>query len=363
MLSSRVSLLNSPLTANPDSLDYLVMECVPGKTLRERISDGPLPETEMISLATQLADGLAAAHERGLVHRDLKPENVRLTLDGRPKILDFGLAKLIRQRSDLLTTDANTTAVAGTLPYMAPEQLGGGAAEERSDLFSFGVVLYEMATGQHPFAEADASRLLAAILHKSPAPASGLNPTLSAATDRVISKCLEKDPAKRYQSAEELAADLRRTSGSSVLQPRCLFPLRSGWSVRKSAVVLGLTVLLAATGLLFRSRSAHSLSGADTLVIAEFVNSTPDPVFEDALNQALTVELEQSPFLTILPLAKVRETLPLMGRSPDASITPEIGREVCQRVSRPVTAAMLPPATSVTLGSPLFERTVSPRNL
>ncbi|MGE5110697.1 MAG: protein kinase domain-containing protein, partial [Acidobacteriaceae bacterium] len=318
--------------ATQDDLDYLVMEFVPGKTLRDRISDGPVPETEVTNLASQLAHGLAAAHERGLVHRDLKPENIRLTLDGRLKILDFGLAKLVRQRTDLLTTEANITAVVGTLPYMAPEQLVGGTVEARSDLFSFGVVLYEMATGQRPFVEADPSRLIAAILHKSPVPASGLNPNVSAATDRVISKCLEKNPANRYQSAQELAADLSgMTPGSTVSHPTRLFWRLSRWPVRNTALVLGLAVLLAATGLLLRSRTTHALSGADTLVIAEFVNSTSDPVFDDALSQALAVELEQSPFLKILPPAKMRETLILMGRSPDASITPEIGREVCQR--------------------------------
>jgi serine/threonine protein kinase len=130
--------------------DYLVMEYVPGQKLRDRISEGPLPEAEIIRLATQLANGLEAAHSRGLVHRDLKPENVRLNLEGELKILDFGLAKLVQSTSDSRTTESDISAIAGTLAYMSPEQLRGGVVDQSSDLFSFGIVLYEMATGSHP---------------------------------------------------------------------------------------------------------------------------------------------------------------------------------------------------------------------
>ena len=155
-------------------IDYLVMEYVPGKTLRDRICEGPLPEIETIRLAIELADGLAAAHERSLVHRDLKPENIRLTLDGRPKILDFGLAKLIRPLTDCTTE--SKISVAGTLPYMAPEQLLGSVVDQRTDLFSLGVVLYEMATGQRPLAEVERANWMAAILHTPPVPPTKLNP-------------------------------------------------------------------------------------------------------------------------------------------------------------------------------------------
>ncbi len=313
-------------------VDYLVMEYVPGKTLRDRISEGPLPETETIRLAIELATGLMAAHERGLVHRDLKPENVRLTLDGRPKILDFGLAKLIRPVADC-TTESNISVVAGTLPYMSPEQVLGSVVDQRADLFSFGVVLYEMATGQRPLAEVEPSNLIAAILHMPPLPPARLNLKVSAELERIIFKCLEKDPVKRYQSAKDLVADLRRaTIPAHTNRGWLVTRLGNAWGRMTAAVVLSLGMFLVIGGLFSRTARVQALAPSDTIVLADFVNSTPDPVFNDALNQGLTVELEQSPFLKILPQAKVQDTLRLMGR-PDQSLTPEIGREVCQRTA------------------------------
>ncbi len=313
-------------------VDYLVMEYVPGETLRGRISEGPLPETETIRLAIELAKGLTAAHERGLVHRDLKPENVRLTLDGQPKILDFGVAKLIRPFEDC-TTESKISVVAGTLPYMSPEQVLGGVVDQRADLFSFGVVLYEMATGQRPLAEVEPSKWTAALLHMPPVPPTTLNLEVSAELERIILKCLEKDPGKRYQSAKDLAADLHRATIPAHTNRRWLAtPLGNPWAKKTVAVVLGLGMVLVIGGLFFRTARVQALAPSDTIVLAEFVNSTPDPVFNDALNQGLTVELEQSPFLKILPQAKVQETLRLMGR-PDQSLTSEIGREVCQRTA------------------------------
>jgi eukaryotic-like serine/threonine-protein kinase len=331
-----LSKLNHPNVAtvhdfdSQGDVDYLVMEYVPGKTLRDRISEGPLPEAETIRLATQLAEGLIAAHERGLVHRDLKPENVRLTLDGQPKILDFGLAKLI-QPSEHCTTESRISVVAGTLPYMSPEQVLGGVVDQRADLFSLGVVLYEMATGQRPLAVVEPSKWIAALLHMPPLPATKLNHKVSAQLEQIILKCLEKGPEKRYQSAKELAVDLRRATVSAHTNRGWLAPLLgNAWARKAAAVVLGLGMVLVIGGLFFRTAHVQALASSDTIVLAEFVNSTPDPVFNNALNQGLTVELEQSPFLKILPQTKVQDTLRLMGR-PDQSLTPEIGREVCQR--------------------------------
>jgi Flp pilus assembly protein TadD len=312
-------------------IDYLVMEYVPGKTLRDRICEGSLPEIETIRLAIELADGLAAAHERSLVHRDLKPENIRLTLDGRPKILDFGLAKLIRPLTDC-TTESKISAVAGTLPYMAPEQLLGSVVDQRTDLFSFGVVLYEMATGQRPLAEVERANWIAAILHTPPVPPTKLNPKVSPELERIVFRCLEKQPENRYQSAKELASDLRRMAMVNFTAPdplpRHLYKVST---IKAAAFAVLLTALMTVGGLIFRLGRAHALAPTDTIVLADFINSTSDPVFDDALNQALTIELEQSPFLRIIPQQKVRETLGLMGRSPDESLTPEVGREVCQR--------------------------------
>jgi len=203
-------------------VDFLVMEYIPGIMLSEKLAARLLLEKEVISLGTQLAEGLSAAHERGVVHRDLKPGNLRLTADGRLKILDFGLARLRLPVTPTATTESlsETQTMAGTLPYMAPEQLLGGEIDARTDIHAAGEVLYEMATGQQPFAQMERSQLIGAILHRPPRPATALNPRLSPELERIISKCLEKEPENRYQSAKELAIDLRRfalPAGSSAL--------------------------------------------------------------------------------------------------------------------------------------------------
>src|ERR1017187_6292799 len=213
-----LSKLNHPNIATiPDfdtqrGVDFLVMEYIPGIMLSEKLAARLLPEKEVISLGTQLAEGLSAAHERGVVHRDLKPGNLRLTADGRLKILDFGLARLRLPVTPTATTErlSETQTMAATLPYMAPEQLLGGEIEARTAIHTAGEVLYEMATGQQPFAQMERSQLIGAILHRPPRPATALNPRLSPELERIISKCLEKEPENRYQSAKELAIDLRR---------------------------------------------------------------------------------------------------------------------------------------------------------
>jgi len=223
--------------------------------------------------------------------------------------------------------------VVGTLPYMAPEQAVGAVVDQCADLFSFGVVLYEMTTGQLPFAEVEVSRLLAAILCRQPPPPTKLNPKVSAKLERIILRCLEKEPGDRYQSAKEVAVDLLRIEGDGSAKLELpARPLPKHWTRRIAATLVGVGALLVLGEVYFRSRSIHTLTQSDTIVLAGFVNSTPDPVFDDTLNQALMVELEQSPFLKIVPPAKVRETLRLMGRPPDEFLTLEVGRELCQRV-------------------------------
>src|SRR5271157_2616418 len=193
-------------------IDFLVMEYIPGITLSQKLAAGSLPEKEIIRLGVQLAEGLSAAHEHGVVHRDLKPSNLRLTDDGRLKILDFGLAKLRQPVSECVTTESlsETHAMAGTLPYMAPEQLLGVDIDARTDIHAAGSVLYEMATGQRPFAEVPSGHLIGAILRSPPAEPRLLNPKISRELERIIGKCLEKDPESRYQSTKELAVDLCR---------------------------------------------------------------------------------------------------------------------------------------------------------
>ena len=196
-------------------VDFLVMEYIPGITLSEKVAAGPLPEKEVLRLGLQLAEGLAAAHEHGVVHRDLKPGNLRVTSDGRLKILDFGLAKLrLPGHKTVAATESlsETEMMAGTLPYMAPEQLLGGEIDARTDIHGVGFVLYEMATGRYPFAEVERSQLIGAILHRPPRPPAALNLKLSPELERIIGKCLEKEPENRYQSAKQLLVDLQRLS-------------------------------------------------------------------------------------------------------------------------------------------------------
>ncbi len=214
-----------------DGVDFLVMELVEGVTLNDKLAAGALPEKEITRLGAQLAEGLAAAHERRVVHRDLKPANLRVTPDGRLKILDFGLAKLVRPDVASATAPTEsfteTQAVAGTLPYMAPEQLRGEAVDTRTDIYAAAAVLYEMATGQRPFPETQGPRLIAAILQQAPKPPSELNRRVSLALENIILKGLDKEPENRYQHANELAVDLRRLgTASTALRPAAAAPKR-----------------------------------------------------------------------------------------------------------------------------------------
>jgi len=230
-------------------IDFLVMEYIPGITLSEKLAGQALTEKEVIALGTQLAEGLSEAHEHGVVHRDLKPGNLRLTRDKRLKILDFGLAKL-----RLPVTASGTTAslaeshkMAGTLPYMAPEQLLGQEIDARTDLHAAGSVLYEMATGQRPFAEVKSSQIVGAILGRLPRQTRALNPNSSPELERIIGKCLEKEPENRYQSAKELAIDLRRLQTGELSGQQPTPPIRRSW--RRGTVGALVVVALAAIGM------------------------------------------------------------------------------------------------------------------
>ncbi len=200
-----------------DGVDFLVMEYVEGETLSKRITNGPLSQKEVSKMGAQVADALEAAHEKGVIHRDLKPGNVMVTAKGRAKVLDFGIAKLLRREGEttLGETATETRGVAGTLPYMAPEQLLGEEVDTRTDLFSLGVLLYEAATGQRPFQAEIAPKLTDAILHQAPLTPRALNARVSPELERIILKCLEKDPENRYQSAKEIEVDLRRLQTST----------------------------------------------------------------------------------------------------------------------------------------------------
>jgi len=394
---------------------FIAMELLEGQTLRERIARAsaaghaaPFTLDALLDLAIQMADALDAAHSKGIIHRDIKPANIFITSRGQAKILDFGLAKVtpgsagvpsavrgsemagkpVRDRGGpgmpALPGDTPTAAVdlahltspgitMGTVAYMSPEQARGEELDARTDLFSFGAVLYEMATGRQAFAGSTTAVIHDAILNRTPTTPLRLNPDLPEDLERVISKALEKDREMRYQNASELRTDLKRlkrdtTSGRSAsvavaaagtgvsgatsgraaiasaaeVAPISAPPgvtekaadLKSGSTLLRRPWILvgaGVAVVVVAAFFFIRSRQSHTLTERDSILLTDFTNTTGDPVFDDTLKQAVAVQLQQSPFLNVVSQQKVSQALHYMGRQPSERISPEIGREICQR--------------------------------
>lgn len=301
-----------------DGLDFLVTEYILGVTLNERVAAGPLPEKEVARLGTQLAQGLASAHEAGVVHSDLKPSNLRITPDGRLKILDFGLAKLSRPMHTATTESLSEYGGAGTLPYMSPEQLHGEPAKKTSDIYGAGTVLYEMATGQKPFREELSSRLISAILHEVPVAPRAHNSRISPELERIILKCLQKDPENRYQSAVELAVDLR-----NVWMPTSVsaFAIRGARSTKifRRPIAFAIVGLLLIFGVLFalnvagwRKRLLGHTTPAkiESLAVLPLRNLSGDSsqeYFADGMTEQLISDLTQIHSLRVISLASVME--------------------------------------------------------
>ena len=323
------------------------MEFLDGLTLKHRIEGKPLPLDEMLELSIQIADALRAAHAQGIIHRDIKPANLFVTKLGNAKVLDFGLAKVVPAGSSGVASQMPTAsaeelltspgATMGTVAYMSPEQARGEELDARTDLFSFGAVLYEMATGRMAFSGNTAAVIHESILNRTPSPASKVNQGLPPKLDEIINKALEKDRKLRYQNAADIRTDLQRLKRDteSARLPTATSSAEGagkksglGWKVfvPTALVIVGLSI-----GGYFHFRRTPKLTDKDTIVLADFANTTGDPVFDGTLRQGLAVQLEQSPFLSIVSDEQIQKTLALMGKPADTILTPTISRELCER--------------------------------
>ena len=324
---------------------FIAMEFLQGKTLKDRLSDGPMKTDAFLDFSLQLASALGAAHAAGILHRDIKPANIFVTEQQQAKILDFGLAKLLLDEKEASDPSEQPTiadsrddlthagSAIGTVAYMSPEQARGEELDARSDLFSLGAVLYEMATGQSAFGGITTAIIFDAILNRTPIPASQVNPDVPPEIERIIRKLLQRDRKLRYQSAAELEAELRRlrrdTEIGTVRTTSVPVQKRGRSKIVIGAAIIAVAVIAGAVA--FVSGRKPALTDRDVVVLADFKNETGDPVFDGTLKEALAIQLEQSPYINVLPDDRVRETLQLMARSPDEKVTDSVAREICER--------------------------------
>ena len=332
----------------PEHQAFIVMEFLQGETLEVRLRKGPIEIPALLETAIALADALAAAHTAGIIHRDIKPANVFLTAWG-PKLLDFGVAKSARRvagANSVTQTDAARPmltaegAAVGTLAYMSPEQLRGDDVDARTDVFSLGLVLFQMATGRPAFAGSTAPVVAAAILHEQPPTPSTLRPELPARFDEIVLKALEKDRTLRYAQAADLRTDVQRlkrdTDGTATAAvgraAPASAPSRRGLLWLAAGALL--TIAAIAGGYLYSLSSLRPapLAEKETVVIADFTNTTGDAVFDGTLRQGLAIQLQQSPFLRLTSDTRIQQLLRLMGQPAGARLTPTIAREICERM-------------------------------
>src|SRR5438034_1403463 len=348
------------------SLHFMATEYVEGETLRQHLSRARLTMGQTLDVAVQVASALAAAHQAGIIHRDIKPENTMVRTDGNVKVLDFGLAKLAQPKTidtaapTLPQVETAPGVVMGTFSYMSPEQARGLAVDARTDIWSLGVMIYEMVAGRQPFEGETASDVMSLILQKEPPPLAHSWPEVPAELERIVRKALRKDKEERYQTIKDLLIDLRNLRKElelSAEMERSAPPTGTAMSSGQSAAATAhsassaeyivteikqhkraaegafalILIASAASFFYFHRTKASALTEKDTILIADFVNTTGDAVFDGALKQALAVQLEQSPFLNIFPDERVQETLRLMNRPPETRVTRDVAREICER--------------------------------